>query len=52
MKKLKTILNKHAFKLLNVMALMLVMQTANATCTWIAYQPEFPSEANKFKRVK
>ena len=52
MKKLKTILNKHAFKFLNVMALMLVMQTSNATCIWLSYQPEFPNEANKFKRVK
>ncbi len=35
----------------NVLALMLVMQTANSACIWLAYQPEFPEEACKFKKM-
>ena len=34
---------------LNVLALLLVMQTANSACIWVAHQPEFPEAANKFK---
>lgn len=36
-------------KCLNVLALLLVIQTANSACIWAAYQPEFPEVANKFK---
>lgn len=34
----------------NVLAMHLVKQTANATCMWVAYQPKFPEEAQKFVR--
>lgn len=40
---------KGIMKCLNVLALLLVMQTANSACIWVAYQPEFPEAANKFK---
>lgn len=36
---------------LNCMALLLVAQTANVACLWIFHQPEFPKEANKFKKI-
>ena len=36
----------------NAMALFLVYQTANATCMWLFHQPEFPKEAEKFKRTQ
>lgn len=40
---------KGIMKCLNVLALLLVIQTANSACIWVAYQPEFPEAANKFK---
>lgn len=38
-------------KCLNFLALLLVMQTANSACIWVAYQPEFPEEANRCKSL-
>lgn len=35
---------------INVLALMLVFQTANSACIWMAYQPKFPEEANNMKK--
>ncbi len=35
-----------------MLALLLVMQTANAACIWVAHQPEFPEEAKKYCKVK
>ena len=43
---------KGVMKGLNVLALLLVMQTANSACIWVAHQPEFPEAANKFKVKK
>ena len=37
---------------LHTLALLLVMQTANSACIWVAHQPEFPESANKFKYYK
>lgn len=37
---------------LNWWALLLVKQTANSSCAWVFHQPEFPKEANKFKKIK
>ena len=47
--KVKNYFEKGMMKCLNVLALLLVMQTANSACIWVAHQPEFPREANKFK---
>lgn len=47
--KVKKIYGKGVMKCLNVLALLLVMQTANSACIWVAHQPEFPEVANKFK---
>ncbi|WP_342759110.1 cyclic lactone autoinducer peptide [Kineothrix sedimenti] len=38
--------------IMNCLALMMVVQTANVCCTWIFHQPEFPEAANKFKKVQ
>ena len=35
----------------NLMALMMVVQTANSACVWVIHQPEFPAEAEKFKKL-
>lgn len=35
----------------NALALLLVVQTANAACIWVAYQPEFPMEAKKYCKI-
>lgn len=35
----------------NMIAMLMVAQTANSACMWIAHQPEFPEEAKKFKKV-
>lgn len=46
---LKKNLGKGIMILVNAVALLLVMQTANSACIWLAHQPEFPEEANRFK---
>ena len=45
-------LGKGVMKCLSVLALLLVMQTANSACIWVAHQPEFPEAANKFELNK
>ena len=50
--KLREIINKNVSKLMNMLALRLVVQTANSACAWFAYQPEFPEAADKYKKVK
>lgn len=47
--KTKKNFGKTVMNCLNVLALLLVMQTANSACIWVAHQPEFPEAANKFK---
>lgn len=42
---------KIATTVLNSLALTLVISSANATCCWMFHQPEFPKEAEKFKKV-
>ena len=48
--------NKTFFKklvgILNCFAMLLVAQSANAACIFYFHQPEFPVEANKFKKVQ
>lgn len=48
--KTKKYFGKGIMKLFNALALLLVMQTANSACIWVAYQPEFPEEANRYKK--
>ena len=45
-------IGKGVMKCLNTLVLLLVMQTANSACIWVAHQPEFPEAANKFKIIK
>lgn len=52
MKLKKIIFNKKILGVLNVLAVVLVTQTANSTCVWLYHQPEFPASANKFKKLK
>ncbi len=49
--KLKSILKKGIMGCTNALALLLVVQTANSACVWVIHQPEFPKEAEKFKRL-
>lgn len=49
MMMLKKNLGKGIMILVNAVALLLVKQTANSACIWLAHQPEFPEEANRFK---
>lgn len=41
---------KQLITILNNMALAMVIQSANSACTWIFHQPEFPKEAEKYKK--
>lgn len=50
--KLRNFLEKNVIKVVNAIALLLVVQTANSACFWVAHQPEFPESANKYKRMK
>lgn len=46
----KKIWGKEIMWMINALALLLVMLTANSACIWVAYQPEFPIDAVKYKR--
>ncbi|MCR5835466.1 MAG: cyclic lactone autoinducer peptide [Lachnospiraceae bacterium] len=37
---------------LNCIALLAVIQSANNTCVWIVHQPQFPDTAYKYKKIK
>ena len=50
--KLREVIREKLSKVMNMFAMRLVVQTANSACAWFAYQPEFPEEANKYKKVK
>ncbi len=50
--EVKKIFGKGVMKCLNVLALLLVIQTANSACIWVAHQPKFPEVANKLKFSK
>lgn len=50
--KIKKVLENGVMKCLNILALLLVVQTANSACIWVAHQPEFPEAANKLKYNK
>lgn len=49
--KIRTIIYK-VFGIVNCLALLLVMQSANSACTFYYHQPNFPKSADKFKRIK
>ena len=35
----------------NMLARKMVEQNANSACIWLVYQPEFPREAEQFKKI-
>lgn len=37
---------------MNCLALLLVVQSANSACCFYYHQPEFPETASKFKKVQ
>lgn len=45
------LVEKDIIKILGILAMLLVVQTANSACIWVAHQPKFPPAANKFKRM-
>ena len=47
--KVKNLFEKGVMKCFHALALLLVIQTANSACIWVAHQPEFPEVANKFR---
>lgn len=47
---MKKLFNPKVLTILNSLAVVLVASSANSACSWMFHQPEFPKEANKFKR--
>lgn len=47
--EIKKSIGKGFMRFLNVLALLLVVQTANSACIWVSHQPEFPKDANRFR---
>ena len=41
---------KSVWGALNCMALAVVVMNAQQCCYWFAHQPEFPTEANKYRK--
>ncbi len=52
MKKLSTILRgkMKVMHVLNVMAMAVLVYTANTTCLWTEHQPETPDTIRKFRK--
>lgn len=51
MSKVRQFLSKiNKMSVLNLLALAVVISTANTTCYWMAYQPEVPEAAKRFRR--
>lgn len=48
----KTIFLKKIMGVMNCIAVMFVVQTANSACAWIFHQPKFPEEAKKYSKFK
>ena len=47
---MKKFFNPKLLTILNSLAVVLVASSANSACSWMFHQPEFPKEANRFKR--
>lgn len=45
-------LNEKVMECANSIAKKMVEKNANSSCIWLAYQPELPKEAEKFKKVQ
>ncbi|MBQ9610588.1 MAG: cyclic lactone autoinducer peptide [Lachnospiraceae bacterium] len=45
-------LSNKALAAINVLAMILVIQTSNAACLWMFNQPEYPEEAKKYSRIR
>lgn len=43
---------KSLMKVVDVAALLLVVQTVNSACMWLFHQPEIPDSALKYKKIK
>ena len=52
MMRLKGSVKLAILKIINLLAMLMVVQTANTACIWVVYQPEFPDEAKKMKHIK
>ena len=53
MKKVINLLkSKSVMGVLNCMALSAVVLNAQQCCFWFSHQPEFPAEADRFKKIK
>jgi|InofroStandDraft_1065614.scaffolds.fasta_scaffold29848_3 hypothetical protein len=49
--KIKGIIKRYmSIGILNSIALMAAVQSANQACIWLLHQPEFPDEANVLKK--
>ena len=52
MMRLKGSVKLAILKIINLLAMLMVVHTANTACIWVVYQPEFPDEAKKMKHIK
>lgn len=53
MKKIVNYLKKNnGWKLINVFALSVVIMNAQQCCYWYMHQPEFPVEAEKYRKFR
>lgn len=43
---------KNVWSVLNCLALAVVVSNAQQCCFWFGHQPEFPAEADKFRKFK
>lgn len=50
--RLKKLFKNGLMSCVNALAMLMVIQSANSACMWIAHQPEFPEEAKAFARKK
>lgn len=51
-KAVNSLTKKNVFGVVNCLALLLTVLTSQLLCAWYFHQPEFPAEADKYRKFK
>lgn len=51
-KAVNKVAKKNLFGVMNCLALLFVVLSSQLCCIWYLHQPEFPAEADKYRKFK
>ncbi len=51
-KAVNNLAKKNVFGVMNCLALLFVVLSSQLCCIWYFHQPEFPAEADKYRKFK